>query len=332
MQGRRMHNENDSLREEVLRSYLDLTPEQIRQQLVAIVAREIPAPGHRQVPFNAVETLLCYGLFYLLDPHRYGGGNIDQVPSIVNTLARFFKRSPGSLTSKMLNLDGSRPHGKSLEPLLFAILAAEPERFRALYQMILTAARQLDLDEDTLPDFLADPALAPAQEDLLGQEEIPASTSQLLIGVQPEMENLERAFRLGERLTEKLVERKIRLAQHRFALRCCAIVGATASSVALSRVRCPSRAVCCAPPISSPGRWRLPKNGWMCATGWRPVRRMMPPSIRAILPSMAAIAFTGRACWSRAWSKIRACRIISARSSPRTCYCLSRRNDPLYAT
>jgi|GEM_PF-488533 putative restriction endonuclease len=213
-----MHNENDSLREEVLRSYLDLTPEQIRQQLVAIVAREIPAPGHRQVPFNAVETLLCYGLFYLLDPHRYGGGNIDQVPSIVNTLARFFKRSPGSLTSKMLNLDGSRPHGKSLEPLLFAILAAEPERFRALYQMILTAARQLDLDEDTLPDFLADPALAPAQEDLLGQEEIPASTSQLLIGVQPEMENLERAFRLGERLTEKLVERKIRLAQHRFAL------------------------------------------------------------------------------------------------------------------
>jgi putative restriction endonuclease len=215
-----MDKGNDSRREEVLRSYLDLTQEQVRQQLADILAREVPAPGHRQVPFNAVETLLCYGLFYLLDPHRYGGGNIDQAPALVHILARLFKRSPGSLTNKMLNLDGSRPHGKSLEPLLFAILAAEPERYRALYQMILTTARQLALDEETLPDFLADPALAPAQEELLGQEEVPASSSLLLAkaGAEAELQEVERAFRLGERLTEKLVERKIRLAQHRFAL------------------------------------------------------------------------------------------------------------------
>jgi alkylation response protein AidB-like acyl-CoA dehydrogenase len=72
-----MDKGNDSRREEVLRSYLDLTQEQVRQQLADILAREATAPGHRQVPFNAVETLLCYGLFYLLDPHRYGGGNHD---------------------------------------------------------------------------------------------------------------------------------------------------------------------------------------------------------------------------------------------------------------
>ncbi len=41
-----------------------------------MLARDPPAPGKRQVPFNAVETLLCYGLFSLVDPHRYGGANI----------------------------------------------------------------------------------------------------------------------------------------------------------------------------------------------------------------------------------------------------------------
>src|SRR5690242_10763823 len=65
-------------------------------------------PGKRQVPFNAVETLLCYGLFSLIDPHHYGGGNIDRIPASARILSIFFRRTPGSITSKMLNLDGSR--------------------------------------------------------------------------------------------------------------------------------------------------------------------------------------------------------------------------------
>ena len=67
-----------------------------------ILARDPPVPGKRQAPFKAVETLLCYGLFSLIDPHHYGGANIDQVPEIVGTLATFFRRTPGSITSKML--------------------------------------------------------------------------------------------------------------------------------------------------------------------------------------------------------------------------------------
>ena len=96
-----------------LQAYLSLTQEQIRTHLLDILSREPPVPGKRQVPFNAVETLLCYGLFSLVDPHRYGGANIDQVPSIVGTLATCFRRTPESITSKMLNLDGSRQHSRS---------------------------------------------------------------------------------------------------------------------------------------------------------------------------------------------------------------------------
>lgn len=110
--------------EATLQEYLDLSPEQIRIQLMAILGRVLPLPGKRQESFNAVETLLCYGLFSLVDPHHYGGANIDRVPAIVGTLATFFRRTPGSITSKMLNLDGSRQHSAREEPLLFAYLAS----------------------------------------------------------------------------------------------------------------------------------------------------------------------------------------------------------------
>ncbi len=93
-----------------LQAYLGLTPQQIRTHLLDMLARDPPAPGKHQVPFNAVETLLCYSLFSQVDPHRYGGANIGQVPAIVGTMAVFFRRTPGSITSKMLNLDGSRQH------------------------------------------------------------------------------------------------------------------------------------------------------------------------------------------------------------------------------
>src|SRR5450759_4555694 len=140
--------------EATLQAYVDLSPQQIRAQLVDILARDLPVPGKRQGPFNAVETLLCYGLFSLVDPHRYGGANIDQVPAIVGTLATFFRRTPGSITSKMLNLDGSRSHSAREEPLLFAYLASQPKQYITLYKQIMAVARDLTLDEVLLPDFL----------------------------------------------------------------------------------------------------------------------------------------------------------------------------------
>jgi len=47
-------------------------------------------------------------------------------------LATLFRRTPGSITSKMLNLDGSHQHSAREEPLLFAYLASQPERYIAL--------------------------------------------------------------------------------------------------------------------------------------------------------------------------------------------------------
>ncbi len=195
-----------------------LTAEQIRDGIMNILQRSLPAPGRRQVPFNRVETLLCYGLFYVIDPHRYGGANISSIPPVVKTLATFFRRSPGSLTSKMLNLDGSRPHSAREEPWLFASCAANPNLYRALYDTILGVARSLSIPEDVLPDFLPPCSPATSVENLVGQDDLPQTTATLLRDQEEQIHVLEKTFALSERLTEKMVEQKIRLAQHRFAL------------------------------------------------------------------------------------------------------------------
>jgi len=203
--------------EATLQEYLDLSPQQIRAQLVDILARDLPLPGKRQVPFSAVETLLCYGLFSLVDPHHYGGANIDRIPEIVSTLATFFRRTPGSITSKMLNLDGSRRHSAREEPLLFAYLASQPAQYVALYKQIMTVARDLMFDEISLPDFLHVLNTRATEDVLLGQDDLPEETGLLLAASEQEVQEIEETFKLGELLTEKLVERKIRLTQHRFA-------------------------------------------------------------------------------------------------------------------
>ena len=202
--------------DESLRAYLDLSAQDIQEQLLALMARQ-PPTGRRQVPFNAVETLLCYGLFSQLNPHRYGGSNIETVPPLVKNLAAFFHRSANSITSKMLNLDGSRSHGARQEPLLFATLASDPLLYPALYAQILLTARSIGIDETILPDFLG--YLTPEQEGdaLLGQDDLPASLGILLKDAEKDMQAIERDFQLGDRLTEKLAERKVRLTQHYFA-------------------------------------------------------------------------------------------------------------------
>ena len=196
----------------------ELSTREFRNYLTEISQRQFPQRGQRQVPFNLVETLLCYGLFSILDPHKYGGSNIDTVPPIVKTLATFFRRSPASITNKMLNLDGSRPHGGRDEPRLFANLASEPNLYSHLYTDILTTARNLSIGEEILPDFLGALSDDPHTEDLLGQDDLPNNASALLAEEEDTMKALDHAFFLGDRLTEKLVERKIRLAQHRFAV------------------------------------------------------------------------------------------------------------------
>jgi len=88
-----------------LAQHLDLTDVQARAQWARIDRR---IQRKRQEPYTSVEVVLCCALFRVVDPHRFGGRNISQVPSEVTLLADLFVRSPASITSKMLNLDGSR--------------------------------------------------------------------------------------------------------------------------------------------------------------------------------------------------------------------------------
>ena len=73
-----------------------LTESQARDQWNALRRR---AWLSRQEPFLPVETLLSYGLFFLLDPHRFGGGNIDRVPPEVKVLAAKRPESHGLIPS-----------------------------------------------------------------------------------------------------------------------------------------------------------------------------------------------------------------------------------------
>lgn len=202
-----------------LQTYLDLSEQAIRKDLLAIRARSFLPVGQRQEAFNPVETLLCYGLFERVNPHRYGGGNIERVPGVVKVIAGFFRRTPGSITNKMLNLDGSRSHGSRMEPLLYATLVDQPDLYVSLYRKILRVAREISIGPDILPDFLQRSRVIAEKEALLGQYELPTSTHQLLreARAQMELERVDQAFQLGDRLTEKLVEQKVRLVQHYFA-------------------------------------------------------------------------------------------------------------------
>ncbi len=209
----------DETGESELKQYLELSPQAVREQLQAIQIRSFPGPGQRQETFNAVEVLLCYGLFRLVNPHRYGGGNIEKAPEAVQKLARFFQRKTGSITSKMLNLDGSREHGSRWEPRLYATLVDQPDLYTNLYRTILQVTRDMSIGEDVVPDFLLALDAPALQEELLGQYELPTSPHSLLREAQAqyELKRVDQVYQLGDRLTEKLVEQKVRLLQNYFA-------------------------------------------------------------------------------------------------------------------
>jgi putative restriction endonuclease len=197
-----------------LSSFLDLSLEDARDQWRRL--RQRPW-RRRQEPFLPVETLLCYGLFFILDPHRFGGGNIERLPPEVRTLAATLRRPPGSLLNKMLNLEGSRAHGQRLEPELFLRLARDPGRFFELYQTVLRAAREVGLGDQEVPDFLAafEATTLPWGQEELGPREIERALQEEA----PRLATLSRAFAFTEGDSARLVEQQVRLRQHRFAFR-----------------------------------------------------------------------------------------------------------------
>jgi putative restriction endonuclease len=200
-----------------LRDFLDITEADAVSQWLRIGRRAVPEAKKRQEDYLPVEVLLCFGLFRIISPHRFGGQNIDRVPPPVKALARTLRRSAGSLTSKMLNLDNSRKNSGRFELQLYIRLSGDPELFSALYIRILQAARAVRLTDKEVPDFL-DLLDWPGGFPLLGQEELGREElDQGLDEAREETSSLVQRTGLEERETQRLVESRIRLGQHRFA-------------------------------------------------------------------------------------------------------------------
>jgi putative restriction endonuclease len=92
-------------------------------------------------------------------------------------------------------------------------MAADAERFPALYNRVFEGARQMGVEEAQLPDFLA--LEGAVSQDLLGQDELPTPT----LGAVLEVKAAKRRAQLlaSEAETMRLVEQEVRLGQHRFA-------------------------------------------------------------------------------------------------------------------
>ncbi len=194
-----------------LAQHLDLTDVQARAQRARIDRR---IQRKRQEPYTSVEVVLCCALFRVVDPHRFGGRNISQVPSEVTLLADLFVRSPASITSKMLNLDGSRANAAADEVLFFEAMAADSAHFAVLYERVLLAARHMGIGPERMPDFVERHPGGGIV--LLGQDDLPQ---------QPLVESVERLaakirarqLAASDAQTTRIAEQTIRLGQHRFA-------------------------------------------------------------------------------------------------------------------
>lgn len=165
-----------------------------------------------------MEAILCYGLFQIVDePSKYGSASIQNAPPIVLRLAELFVRPPTSITHKMMNLEGgARNRGGKLEPEFYAEMRLDPNRFTRLYNMALSAAREMGVRPLDLPDFLMLEGID--YSDLLGQEEL---DHQELSRVVTNMVAQKRSRHLRDARdandTERVVEQKVRIGQHRFA-------------------------------------------------------------------------------------------------------------------
>ena len=161
-----------------------------------------------------MEVILCYALFFVVDPHRYGGGRIDRAPRIVHDLAKLFVRPPASITLKMLNLDGSRANAGAREWEFFSKLAADSSLFAALYNCVMLAARDMGIRPEVLPDFLTLEGVD--NFDLLGQEELLGQrTFDAVVAVQAAKKRARLVAEEAE--TVRIAEHAVRMGQHRFA-------------------------------------------------------------------------------------------------------------------
>ena len=192
-----------------LSDLVDLTDAQARSQWGRVLQR---APRSRQEAFTPVEVILCYGLFRLVDPTATAGDRPDQ-PLIVHTLASLFQRSPGSITSKMKNLDGSLSHSGAHEWRFFAEMSVDVRQFPQLYNRVLLAARGHGDRTGALAGLLGIGRfgrLRPSR---------PGGTGPHTLDEVVAIRAARRRARLlaDDASTTRLAEHQVRLGQHRFA-------------------------------------------------------------------------------------------------------------------
>ncbi|MDE0498879.1 MAG: HNH endonuclease [Acidimicrobiaceae bacterium] len=194
-----------------LTALLELTDDQAQAEWGRILQREW---RERQEPYRTVELVLCYALFRIVDPHRFGGRNIDLIPNEVTQLAHLFKRRTESISIKMLNLDGSWANGAACDVPFYERMAADPTHFAALYERVVTAARQMGISPDQMPDIL-ERDTADITE-LLGQNGLPPRP--LTEAVEVLAARLRaKQLTVDDGQTFRIAEQQIRLGQHRFA-------------------------------------------------------------------------------------------------------------------
>jgi putative restriction endonuclease len=117
----------------------------------------------------------------------------------------------------MLNLDGSYRNAGKFEVELFLRLPPNSLRFIELYLRIVRAARTARLAGDDVPDFIG-VLDTPAGMELLGQDEIGSTEVGIAIEEQAAaVQALRTRLDLTEVETDRLVEQRVRLGQHRFA-------------------------------------------------------------------------------------------------------------------
>ncbi len=253
---------------DLIQQCLGLTDADARAQWRRIATREWQSRQERYLP---VELLLCFALFRVFNPHGFGGANLHRLPAEAQALARALKRPVGSLTNKMLNLEGFRANGARVETELFLHLGRDADRFAALYLTALQGARVEGFGEAEVPDFLGWLDLTP-ESLLLGQDEIGSRELNLaLAGASDDLRAMEQNFGFDDLETSRVVEQRVRLRQHCFAnqvltqyLHRCAFCGLDASDLRGHRLLVASHVK---PWAASTNRERLdPRNGVAACT------------------------------------------------------------------
>ncbi|WP_104171463.1 HNH endonuclease [Cryobacterium sp. M23] len=195
-----------------LDDYLGLTRPSAIEQWAAILNRGDLKVGRRQESYAPVETLLSFGLAFVVNRASYGTANLSKVPEPLPTIAHLFKRSVSSVLAKMGNLDGSRTNGARNEIELASVLGRDLSSYFLLYAVIISAARSVGLDSQALPDFLG----LDSMQGVLGADKV--TEEELATHVEPQAERWRRERPEIELVTtQRLLMGSARIGQARFA-------------------------------------------------------------------------------------------------------------------